>query len=190
MKNGTGWICVLASKNMFRRVLEQIMKCFRAASTKKNCPNEPPAVAQEPFTDLWHCETQIRRDALAPSWNQHTRRVVHKKQWPAIFRSWDRVNQNLHSATQAHLRKLHAMRLTTQSVFTPGCWVYALWHLADGRVYVGQTGGRANPRSVAERGREHVRLATDFLRLYNGRRLWLPQSVYRWMMQRGRLSPL
>ena len=148
-------------------------------------PNEPPAVAQEPFTDLWHRETQIRRDALAPSWNQHTRRVVHKKQWPAIFRSWDRVNQNLHSATPAHLRKLHAMRLTTQSVFTPGCWVYALWHIADGRVYVGQTGGRANLRSVAERGREHVRLAADFLRLNNGRRLWLPQSVYRWMMQRG-----
>ena len=77
------------------------------------------------------------------------------------------------------------MRLTSQSVFTPGCWVYALWHIADGRVYVGQTGGRANLRSVAERGREHVRLATDLLRLSNGRRLWLPQSVCRWMMQRG-----
>jgi hypothetical protein len=35
MKNGTGWICVLASKNMFRRVLEQVMKCCRAASMKK-----------------------------------------------------------------------------------------------------------------------------------------------------------
>ena len=32
MKNGTGWICVLASRNMFRRVLEQVMKGFRAAS--------------------------------------------------------------------------------------------------------------------------------------------------------------
>ena len=32
MKNSTGWICVLASKNMFRRVLEQVMKCFRTAS--------------------------------------------------------------------------------------------------------------------------------------------------------------
>ena len=175
----------LGSPSLQANLLTNLVESVTPSTEGPPSTHDPRIITQEPFSDLWHRESRMRGDALAPHWNQHTRRVVHKKQWPTIFRSWDWVNQSLHAATPAHLRKLHARGLATQSVFTPGCWVYALWHIAYGRVYVGQTGGRANLRSVAERGREIVRLAVDFLRLSNGRRLWLPQSVYRRMMQRG-----
>ena len=60
-----------------------------------------------------------------------------------------------------------------------------LWCLRDHRVYIGQTGGRQYLSRVCDKGAEHVRLAMDYLRLSDGRKIFLPRSVYRWMAQKG-----
>ena len=65
-----------------------------------------------------------------------------------------------------------------------GCWKYALCR-QDSRIYIGQTGGHENFRTVGVRGREHVRLGADFLRLNGVDQMKLPRNVYAWMARLG-----
>ena len=137
------------------------------------------------FDTLWETELEVRRSALAPRWNAKRKHLVYVKNWDAVFDSWDRVNAALGLVSQSHLRRLHTMRMTRASVRDEGCWVYVLWCVSDGRVYVGQTGGRDNFRSVGVRGREHICLGCDFLRVRGGEKIFLPRNVYRWVAMKG-----
>ena len=127
-----------------------------------------PAVTCRMFNDLWEVEREVRCSALAPRWNAKRSHVVHVKDWDAIFGLWDRVNVAPGTARPSHLRRLHAMRLTRVSVREDGCWVYVLWCLTEGRVCIGQIGGRENFRCVRVQGSEHICLRCDFLRVRGG----------------------
>ena len=146
---------------------------------------QPPTETNPLFSDILKAEAEVRRSALAPRWCRRKRHLINKKDWSAVWNSWDTINQNLHTATQKHVKRIHIMRLTHASVTTNGSWVYALWTPSETRIYIGQTGGRSNARCVGERGRDHVRLGADFLRLQNGKKLFIPANLYGWIARHG-----
>ena len=61
---------------------------------------------------------------------------VHKKNGDAVFSFWDRINDILCLSSDKNMKKLHSLRLSFASVRQPGCWVYRLWCLKDGRCYM------------------------------------------------------
>ena len=85
-----------------------------------------------------------------------------------------------------HVRRLHVLCRTRATVSTPGTWIYALWTLHDPEIYIGQVGAQGNERSVGCRGRDHVKLGQDMLRMWMGGRLRLPSRVYELI---GRVGP-
>ena len=137
------------------------------------------------FDEMWSNEVETRRTAMAPRWVQRSRRIVCRKNWRDVLESWDRVNACLHTSKHKHIKKIHSMRLCHTSVFEEGCFIYALWCVADGRIYIGQTGGRGKYRAPGEKGKEHLRAGGDFLRFWESHSLGLPTDVYRWVAQRG-----
>ena len=144
------------------------------------------AALDERFNEQWNQEVEARRSALAPRWNARTRQQVNRRDWSAVEASWDAVNAALELSRKKHVRRLHALRRTRASVSTPGTWIYALWTLDDPEIYIGQVGAQGKERSVGCRGRDHVRLGQDMLRMWMGGRLRLPSRVYEWI---GRVGP-
>ena len=132
------------------------------------------------FSEIWEQEKKERSNLLAPRWDQKSRTIKMTKNWEKMYKSWDKVNQNIHLSTKAHMQKICAMRNTNASVCDEGTWIYVLWCLKSNRVYIGQTGARLNKRSVGKRGAEHIRLGSDFLRSC-GEKVKIPSRVYRWM---------
>ena len=103
--------------------------------------------------------------------------------------SWDAVNAALELSRKKHVRRLHALRRTRASVSTPGTWIYALWTLDDPEIYIGQVGAQGKERSVGCRGRGHVRLGQDMLRMWMGGRLRLPSRVYSFVYRSAIFGP-
>jgi hypothetical protein len=144
------------------------------------------AALDERFHEKWKRDVEVRRSALAPRWYARTRQQVNRRDWSAVEASWDAMNEVLALSGKKHVRRLHALRRTRASVSTPGTWVYALWTLDDPEIYIGQVGAQGKERSVGCRGRDHVRLGQDMLRMWMGGRLRLPSRVYEWI---GRVGP-
>ena len=125
--------------------------------------------------------------ALAPKGHRGRRDLVFKKEWNKLFESWDRINAALALINNRHIKELHSLRTTRASVKQHECWIYCLWCLTDGRCYVGQTGARGQYRRTADRGRDHVRLGTNYFRTWgpNDAKMYLPADVYRWICLKG-----
>ena len=136
------------------------------------------------FSSVWRDEVNRRRDLLAPRWCPKRRVTVSRIKWESVFQSWDRINDHLKFAPQPHVRKLHALRRTRASTTTKGTWIYALWTAENKHIYIGQTRGRLNRRSVGARGSEHIRLGSDFMRI-QGEKLRVPSNVYKWISKVG-----
>ena len=116
------------------------------------------------FLRLWGEEVEVRRSAFALKWHRGRRDLAFKKDWNTIFASWDRINQALGLSSDRHVKKMHSLRSTRASVSAPGCWIYRLWCLKDGRSYIGQTRAQGNFRRTADHGRDHIRLGADYFR--------------------------
>ena len=138
------------------------------------------------FLQLCKDEVEVCRTALAPKWHRGRRDLVFKKDWFAIFASWDRINSALCLSSDKNVKKLHSLRTTRASVKQLGSWIYRMWCLSDGRSYIGQTGAKGQFRRTGDRGKDHIRLGADYLRGWGpGNTNILLADVYRWICQKG-----
>ena len=131
------------------------------------------------FNRIWEQETSARRDVPAPC-RDPRRRVItsRRRKSEHIEKSWHWINSVLDFSSASQIRKIADLRLTNVSVTQLGSFVYVAWIKGDGRVYIGQTGGRARRRSVGQRGHEHVQNGMDVVRLRRVQKLRVPSDLY------------
>ena len=176
----------------FRNVFAPALRRYKAFP----CRSEPVlqgdvgtqgrALCEAEFSRIWAAEVTVRRDALSPCWDPRRRVITRRRRkWELVEQSWDRVNSALDYSTAKHIRKIADLRLTNVSVSQLGSFVYVAWVKGDGRVYIGQTGGRSKRRSVGQRGREHVRTGMDLVRLRHGQKIHVPSDLYQLLRRVG-----
>ena len=176
----------------FRNVFAPALRRYKAFP----CRSEPvlqgdvgpqgKALCEAEFSRIWATEVTVRRDAMSPCWDPR-RRVITKRRrkWELVERSWDRVNSAVHYSSAKHIQKIADLRLTHVSVSQLGSFVYVAWVKIDGRVYIGQTGGRSKRRSIGQQGREHVRTGMDVVRLGQGQKIHMPSDLYQLLRRIG-----
>ena len=176
----------------FRNVFAPALRRYKAFPTHSrpvlhgDVGAEGKILCDQEFHRIWDQETSARRDVLAPCWDPRRRVITNKRRkWEHVEKSWDRINSVLDFSSASHICKIADLRLTHVSVTQLGSFVYVAWIKGDGRVYIGQTGGRARRRSVGQRGREHVRNGMDVVRLRTGHKLHVPSDLYQLLRKVG-----
>ena len=133
---------------------------------------------------VWRSERVVRDQQLSQKWNPTMRRVTTNFSWSGVGESFDMVNRFLQLSPFPIPRKIASWRQTHASVMEQGTWVYCIWSPLSAHVYVGQTGGHQELRSVFDRFRDHVLLARDWglLAKYNST---CNIPLYQWISQMG-----
>ena len=148
---------------------QHLKSCHGILKKRRLSPLSVPAsVCSKHFVDEFQKEVEIRRAALHPHVKQSPTGKFYwwqkpRRDWQAVYRSWDRVNSILHFAPFSWVRKIAALRRVhpSTSVLRDGVWIYVLWCIKTGAVYFGQTGARSGPRGVGLRGKEHILCGID-----------------------------
>ena len=105
--------------------------------------------------------------------------------WEGVGKSYDVVNRLIHLGKTTPGRKISSWTMVSQeiSVLTPGTWIYVIWSLYDGFVYVGQCGAKFSERHAFQRLIEHIPEARDWQLLHRSTRQKNP--FFEWVLKHG-----